>query len=260
MSPALDIVVAVNDPAVLEHNLLRSQVLKRPDVMLHQRRGFPSAGAAYLDAMRHCRAEVLVFAHQDVYLPAGWHAQLMRGLQWLDLHQPDWAVAGVYGVTAAGRHVGCVWSSGLGSLFGQPLAEPVPVVSIDEVLIVLKRSSGVNFDAALPGYHLYATDLVQSALARGLGAHVLHAPLVHNSRPCLYLGLDFFAAYAHVTSKWRDRLPIAHNVAPLVRPGPRYLATRLRHRWAEWRHGPLDRARLDRHLDCVWLAHELGFE
>jgi hypothetical protein len=145
-------------------------------------------------------------------------------------------------------------------MFSPALDLPAPVNAIDEVLIVLKRSSGVEFDAALPGFHLYATDLVQTALSLGLGAYVIHAPVVHNSRPSLYLGPDYFEAYRHVARKWRHRLPIRGHVADIVPPGLAYLQMRLRHRLGELRHRHSDRSTLARHYDCVALARQLGFE
>jgi hypothetical protein len=145
-------------------------------------------------------------------------------------------------------------------MFSTAFDAPVPVNTIDEVLIVLKRSSGVEFDASLPGFHLYATDLVQTALSFGRRAYVIFAPVIHNSRPSLYLGPDYFDAYRHVARKWKHRLPIRGHVADIVAPGLAYLRMRLRHRLGELRYRHLDRDALARHYDCVALARRLGFE
>jgi len=255
----IDVVAAVNDEAILASNLLRSPMLAREDVRFHARRSFRSASRAYDDALTDCRSDLVVFAHQDVYLPMGWEQRLRAQVALLERHDPDWGVLGVYGVTAEGRQVGLVWSSGLGRVFGEPFDEPVPVRSIDEVVIVLRRDSGLMFDPKLPGFHLYGTDLVQTALNRGLKAYAVCAPVVHNSRPAPFLGEDYFAAYRYVSAKWRDHLPIFDNVAPVVAPGPRFLALRARHKLAEWRVGT-SRPRVDRGLDCVDIARELEFE
>jgi hypothetical protein len=256
----LDLIAAVNDDAILAANLDRSPLLGRPGVTMHLRRGFPSATLAYRDAMRDCHSDTLVFAHQDVYLPAAWEDQLMGSIAQLERADPQWAVLGVYGVRPGGAQVGCVWSSGLDAMFGAAFDAPVAVHSIDEVLIVLKRSSGVEFDAGLPGFHLYATDLVQTALSLGRQAYVIFAPVVHNSRPSLYLGPDYFEAYRHVARKWKHRLPIRGHVADIVAPGLPYLRMRLRHRLGELRYRHLDRGALARQYDCVTLARRLGFE
>jgi len=256
----LDLIAAVNDDTILTANLSRSPMLDQPGVTMHLRRGFPSATLAFRDAMRDCRSDTLVFAHQDVYLPEGWEHQLMRSIAHLDRVDPLWAVLGVYGVRADGEHVGAVWSSGLDTMLSTAFDAPVPVQVIDEVLIVLKPSSGVQFDAALPGFHLYATDLVQTALSLGRQAYVICAPVIHNSRPLLYLGQDYFDAYRYVARKWRHRLPIRSHVADIVGPGLSYLEMRLRHRIGALRYRHLDRAALARHYDCVALARRLGLE
>jgi hypothetical protein len=254
----IDVVAAVNDEDILAANLLRSPMMARPDVRFHARRGFRAASCAYDDALTECTADLVVFAHQDVYLPSGWEQALRAQVARIERHDPTWAVLGVYGVTAQGRHVGCVWSSGLQRLLGEDFAEPVPVQSLDEVLIVLRRPSGVAFDPKLPGYHLYATDLVQAALDRGMGAYAVCAPVVHNSRPVAFLRSDYFAAYRYVARKWQDRLPIRCAVAPVMEPGLRYCALRARHKLIELRQG--GRPRIDRGLDCVAIARELEFE
>lgn len=255
-----DVVAAVNDEEILENNLMRSPLFGRGRVTLHLQRGYRGAALAYHSAMGHCRSDVLVFVHQDVYLPGGWEDRLLWNIGHLAKTDPDWAVLGIYGVKPDGAQIGCVWSSGLDSMFGVPFAEPARVESIDEVLIVLRRSSGIEFDPELPGYHLYGTDLVQTALSRGKGAYVISAPVVHNSRPSLYLGQDYFRAYDYMARKWKHRLPIPNHIARVMRPGLGYLRMRIRHKFNEMRYSHLDRRSLDRNYDCVTLAHRLGFE
>jgi hypothetical protein len=256
----IDVVAAVNDDTVLGANLMRSPLFNEPGVRVHLQRGYASASLAFCAALAQCQHDVVVFVHQDVYLPKPWDAQLMRSIHALSTTDPDWAVLGVYGAQPSGKQVGCVWSSGLEAVFGAPFDQPTAVQSIDEVLIVLRRSSGVAFDPALPGYHLYATDLVQTALSRGLGAYVISAPVVHNSRPALYLAGDYFKAYAYVCSKWQHRLPIHNNVARLTRRGPAYWRLRARHWLNEKRYVHRDRNALARKLDCVEVSRHLGFE
>jgi hypothetical protein len=256
----IDVVAAVNDDAVLGANLMRSALFQQPDVRVHLQRGYASASLAFCAALTQCQHDVVVFVHQDVYLPKLWSEQLMRSIRSLSAVDPDWAVLGVYGAQANGSHVGCVWSSGLALMLGATFDQPAAVHSIDEVLIILRRSSGVSFDAALPGYHLYATDLVQSALSRGLGAYVISAPVVHNSRPARFLGRDYFKAYDFVCQKWRLRLPIQNNVACLVPPGWAYWRLRARHWLNQWRYARHDRQTQARPRDCVEQSRQLGFE
>lgn len=256
----LDIVAAVNDDAVLAANLLRSPLVAQGAAALFVQRGYASAGRAFNAALVRCTADVVVIVHQDVYLPAGWERQVEAAIARLERIDPAWAVLGLYGVTAAGRQVGCVWSSGLEALCGARFDEPVRVDSLDEVLLVLRRGAALAFDDALPGFHLYATDLVQTAQARGLSTYAICAPVVHNSRPAPFLGDDYFRAYRYVARKWSARLPIDNNVAPLLHPGPSYAALRARHKLRQLAQWPRGGGRIDRGLDCVAIARELELE
>lgn len=256
----LDVVVATNDQKVLESNLLRSHLVDGPGVKVHLQSGYVSAARAYNEAIALCRHDLIVFAHQDVYLPLGWEATLFKQAALLQEEDPTWGVLGVYGVTASGSHVGYVWSSGLNTLLGKSFARPAAVASVDELLIVLRRSSGLQFDDGLPGFHLYGTDIVQTALRRGCGAYVICAPVVHNSRPVLYLPDDYVRAYDYEVSKWRAKLPIPNCVAPLVSSRTNRWQMRGRQILAKLRNRHRDRATFDRKLDCVEIAQRLGFE
>jgi hypothetical protein len=255
-----DVIAAVNDDEVLERNLMRSPLLARPGVSLLLRRDFPSAALAYRSAMADSASNLLVFAHQDAYLPATWEDRLRASIARVERVDPYWAVLGIYGTQRTGAQVGCVWSSGLGAVYGAPFEEPAAVESMDEVVLVLRRDSGVEFDADLPGFHLYATDLVQSAIAKGCGAWVIYAPVVHNSRPCVYLDRHYFRAYDYVAAKWRERLPIPNHVAPVERTSWRTLRLRARHRLLGWSQWPRDSTGPPNDSDCVGIARRLGFE
>ncbi len=255
-----DLVVAVNNEETLAKNLLRSPLLGKPGVLLQLQKGYRSASVAYNVALSQCENEVVIFAHQDVYIPAEWENAITRNISYLDAMDPDWAVLGVYGVMNSGGHVGYVWSSGLNKVLGTRFNTPVPVESLDELLIIVKRSSGVIFDDQLTGYHLYGTDLVQTARSRNRTAYAICAPVVHNSLPSLYLRNDYFDAYKYVAHKWKANLPIVTCVAPITRSPIFYLRLRLRHKLSEWRCRNVTRQGLDRCYDSLKIAKQLGFE
>ncbi len=90
---------------------------------------------------------------------------------------PDWALLGAFGVGLDGAHIGPVWSSSLGMIVGRVPMAPVPVQSYDEMVIVLRRASGIRFDDGLPGWHMYGTDIVQTAPRRGKKAYAVGSAL-----------------------------------------------------------------------------------
>ena len=225
MTESLAVVAAVNDRAILQANLAASPLLKKGDIGLIVEQGHKSAGAAYNAGMGRANADIVIFAHQDVYLPLGWERHLLGGIEKLKSRGCKWGVLGVYGIERTGEYAGRVWSSGLGRELGKHFDEPQEVVSIDELVIILLRASQVFFDMELPGFHLYGTDIVQTAVGRGLGAYVIHAPVIHNSKPVISLGKSYWLAYRYTQKKWARALPIPTCIMPITPTN-----------WQRWRY------------------------
>lgn len=224
--PAFIIACASNSDAILDGNL-RASPLVSEGIPLHVERDAPSAAIAYDRALEATTAEIIVFAHHDVFLPKGWDRLLQARLGELTKHDPTWAVAGAFGVAADYRQFGPVWTSSLGQIIGRAPLQPEPVVSFDEMLIVLRRSSGLRFDKTQPGWHMYGTDIVCSARKAGLGAYAVGLPCVHNDRFHGALGQDFTESYQWMQAKWPQFLPIQTPVTKLSRSGLHLL----RERW-----------------------------
>src|SRR5205085_442241 len=127
-----------------------------------------------------------------------------------------WGVLGVCGVTADGKFCGRVWCTGGNREYRGLQQGPHKVVSIDEVIIVLKRSTGLTFDENLPGFHLYATDVIMEARKRGLMTFVFDGPVIHNSRANPQpLDRHYWTAYRYMQRKWAAELPLPTCVIPV---------------------------------------------
>lgn len=213
------IIAAVNRQDVLEGNLLRSPLVGMSEVQFIPARGFPSAGKAYNSGMQGTKGDILVFAHQDVYFPNGWERKLLKNIAKIEQQDSNWAVLGLGGIDRYGQTQGLVWSTGLNREVGSDLAYPVPALSIDELVIILNAKAGIHFDEDLPGFHLYGTDIAQTAILRGMGVYVVEAPVIHNSLPVTKLGDDFCKAYYYMQSKWRQQLPMRTLVIEITRWG-----------------------------------------
>lgn len=230
-TPATDslaIVAAVNNEEVLERNLMRSSIVQSKAVSVHCYRDQPSASIAYNRGLDDTSDEYIAFVHQDIYLPPAWGTQLNEAIATLNHTDPNWAVLGVCGITREGEYKGHVWSSGLGKLYGVPLSQPEAVVSIDEMTIVLRRSSGIRFDKNLPFFHLYGTDIIQIAMEKGLSAYVAEIPVIHNSVPVQSLKGGYTRAYLYMRRKWKAKLPIQTLILPVENSIYRLLRTRFR--------------------------------
>ena len=248
---------AVNDRQVLGHCLAASPDIASGALRLRTYEGYPSASAAYNRALDEADAEILMLVHQDVYLPDGYFDRIATKLRQLDEIAPDWAVAGVIGADGAGAMHGRVWSTGLGQVVGREGPLPARAETIDEMIILIRTGAGLRFDEDLPGYHLYAADIIQIAASQGRSTWVVDAPAVHHSRPVVNLDRHYKRAWHYLRRKWRDRLPIRTLVCPITRSPLPLLANdlhmRIKHRGRARRGAFASPAPAD-------IARQIGFE
>lgn len=204
----LTFVVAVNDRRVLQTNLLASPCLgnsNHHEVILQE--GFSSAAEAYNDALLRARNELVVFIHQDVFLPESWERDLYRSLQYLSRIDTEWGVLGCWGVNEHGQGFGHLYTTGEG-VIGDASLCPAPVQTLDELLLVIRRSSLLAFSKELPDFHFYGTDICMSAASRGLKSYAVSAFCIHNCRYHFKYPEEFYAGYKFVKKAWVQFLPI----------------------------------------------------
>ncbi len=203
------LIVATNNHRTLRENLLASPVIGDKCQVI-TKSGFASAAKACNAGIADAAHELLVFAHQDVILPPGWTSDLDRAIAVLSEEDPNWGVLGMAGVELAPPHEfrGYCYSTGLQTILGQPFSHPVEVASLDEIVLVIRRSSGLQFDEQLPGFHLYGTDLCLEARRRGMKSYAASAFCIHNTNGIQSLPLDFWRGYFFMRSKWSRELPV----------------------------------------------------
>jgi hypothetical protein len=222
MSLSLAVVTAVNDEKVLRSNLSASPMIRNGRIPLILEKGHRCAGQAYNAGMSHVDAEVIVFAHQDVFLPEDWLTNLEKALKQLYQNDPNWGVAGCWGVTKEGQYIGYVYSSGLKSTLGKPFGSPAEVRSLDEMILILRRASGLRFNEQLPHFHFYGTDICMSAIMKGYKCYVIPAFCIHNSNPIINYPREFYDAYRYVKTLWRGHLPIQTTCINISRMDSEY--------------------------------------
>ncbi|MDX9833891.1 MAG: hypothetical protein RBT36_01595 [Desulfobulbus sp.] len=251
----ISIIAAINNPSVAEQNLLRSPLLRVEEVQFIPAEGFTTAPLAYNYARMRAGGQLLVFVHQDVYLPLGWEYLLLDTVTELDKKGTLWGVLGVVGVGVFGGVRGRVWSTGLAREVGAPVNRPEGAVSLDELLLVIRKNSGLTFDERLPGWHLYGTDIVQEALRRDLGAYIIHAPVIHNSLPVARFDHGFTDCYNYLRQKWSSQLPVQTCCIKVTRTGWPLMKRQIRQMLRT-----TDRQTSDRLPDPAAKARALGYE
>lgn len=202
------LVSATNDDEVLNACLLNSgEVESAAEVMLQ--RGFPSAAAAYNAAIDGAKSDLLVFIHQDVYLPEGWMRRVLDRIEALSRSDPQWGVVGVWGEARdpAGS-AGFIYDGGWRRVLGNDFEGGIEVDTLDEVVLILRRSTGLRFDPGIPGFHMYGADICQESRRRGRKCYAISAFCIHNTSQYGMLPWQFWKAYLAMRKKWRDQLPI----------------------------------------------------
>jgi Glycosyltransferase like family len=213
----LSFCVCVSNPEILRANLLASPCLGPGSV--HEVFAFPDRASAAdglnagFDRAQH---EWLICVHQDVYLPDQWDQHLVRQLREAERQFGPVGVAGVYGARdvnapldyrqpLVAERIG--WVVDRGRELRNGLELPIRAATLDELLLVVRRDSGLRFDPDL-GFHFYGADLCLQARDRGLAVVVL-AVLCHHNSKTVELPTAFFASAAIFARKWSHRLPIA---------------------------------------------------
>ena len=207
--------VAVNSREVFENNFLASPCLRASHHPILVQR-FDSAARAYNDALDKSVNDLMVFCHADIVLPQSWLLQLQRALDHLQGRDPAWGVLGCAGVTQDGSFWGHVYSSGLG-IFGKPFEAPERVQTLDEIVLILRKSSGLRFDESLPHFHLYGADICLRAAKRGMKSYAISAFCIHNTHQNLILPKEFYECCKHIKRVWKDCLPIQTTCIRITR-------------------------------------------
>lgn len=211
------VAVAVDDRAVVLKNLGISPGIRGGKHQLVIREKFLSASTAYNSALDAAEHDVVILIHQDVYLPDAWFTDLMQSLDVLERDRLPWGVLGCFGSTKERwGGVGLVCDTGAG-LCGNEIDRPEPVETLDESVLVVRRSSGLRFDAELPHFHLYGTDLCMAARARGMTSYAIPAFCIHNTNQLLALPSEFYDCYRFVKKKWARFLPIHTSCLDITR-------------------------------------------
>jgi hypothetical protein len=140
---------------------------------------FTSAGAALNHGAAQARNEVVVFAHQDVWLHSIEALERAAGLLADD---DSLGVLGSCGIAADGRIVGTIRDRVV--VIGDPTAAPEDVDSMDEVLFMATRAQllaePLVTDPEL-AWHGYAVEYGLRMRSLGRRAAITHLPLTHNS-------------------------------------------------------------------------------
>lgn len=186
----ISVITPVNDPVAYAINVMGT--LKADQLIPIE--GAVSAAKALNDGIDQAENDICVLCHQDVRFPHDWADDLKV------LENLEFGVAGVWGINEQGFCAGHVieprghWISG---------KLPCKAVSLDELLIIIRKSSGLRFDEEIGGWHLYAADLCFEAKDKQLENYIIDACVTHLSTG--NIDNAFAECKIKYTEKWQKR-------------------------------------------------------
>jgi glycosyltransferase involved in cell wall biosynthesis len=249
---------AVNDNDVLQSCLLSSPDLSEAGEIIIQR-GYASASQAYNAAIDSAQNDIIILVHQDIYLPRGWFQQLERAINNLAATGSEWGVLGVYGITSGGVYHGHLYCNAGEAALGRPFKDPVEVDSLDEVVLILRKSSGLRFDSAMKGFHFYAADICLTARMQGLKNYAIPAFCFHNANGYGMFPRSFWEGYFYVRNKWKSALPLKTPCTEITRSlWPFFVGVVWRFCWLKKSRRPLARRVKDPGALCESLVLALS--
>jgi hypothetical protein len=210
------VIAAVNNEEVTKSCLLRSPDLRFASEMLLQR-NYRSASVAYNEAIEQAKSDFLVFVHQDVYVPAGWIGAVQNAVTVLSQKDPDWGVLGVWGITSSGQGAGFLYDGGWRSIRGRAFQGGIEVECLDEVVLILRKSTGLKFDPLLTGFHMYGADICLEARHQRRKCYAIGALCIHNTNQYHLLPWQFWRCYLTLRRKWKAELPIKTTCTEITR-------------------------------------------
>lgn len=185
----ISIVCVYNDEHTLRERLLDSlsaQFAAHEIVNVDNRASrFPSAAAALNWGAAQASGDWLLFAHQDVaLLTSEWLARAERLLN--ELNPAGWC--GVAGSDAGGKFRGMLLDRA--RLSGEPLQTAFEVQTLDECVLIRRRTADEYFDEGLTGWHAYGVEACCAAIRTGAKNYVLPLPVWHDSKSTNLAGLE----------------------------------------------------------------------
>lgn len=239
-APGISVVCVFNDPEVRRDCLDRSLetycgVGEIDFVPVdNTEHAFASAGAALNHGARRARHDIVLFAHQDVYL----HSVDRLVEAGAHLLGESWGVLGASGTPASGGNAGRLRDRL--QMVGSRASQPADVDSLDEVAILVRRDRVLEHPLSEDpdlAWHAYAVEYGLRMRRLGLRVGAVDLAVTHNSLTTNLARLD--AAHQRVGELYPDLLPIRTSCGDIAPGGPHMrrarplAAQRWRVRWLQ---------------------------
>ena len=156
------------------------------------------AAAAFNWGIRKATNDIVICAHEDINLRAGWFDRFVQQ----EASLKNWGALGILGIDWF------IWKQWWGHMQDKPMAVPL----LDECCIVLNKRNGLCFDEeTFDHWHCYGLDFCLQCRAKGLGVYIVAGPSRHfkgktEGHPDAWRSL-FKPYFRKLQRKWSQKFP-----------------------------------------------------
>lgn len=206
------IICAANNQEVLNNNLLKSIGISNHELIVIF--GSNNVPNAYNRAVSIASEEILIFIHQDVFLPESFFSELESSMALLK--DENWGIIGPIGARIENGTTLVIGDMvDRGNRIGKSDSLPEEIQTLDEMMLIAKKEDAI-FDESIPTtHHMHGMDICMNSISRGKKNFAIKAFCYHNSSSGYYLPPEFFEACEYTKQKWKEYLPVATTCVEL---------------------------------------------
>lgn len=200
----LSFVTMVTKDELYKENVINSTYENRNNIEYITVKNSESGASGLNTGVNIANNDIIICCHQDVYFEKGWYEKFNECLDKLDdvKKYGIWGILGFAGTTYDGKMVGT--HSGLG------MTEDITKVqTLDESVLILKKSNNFKFDKGLIYFHMYGTDISLQSYDKNLNVYTLNVPIEHRTKWTSGHGLIESCTY--IVKKWKYKYKIIYT-------------------------------------------------
>lgn len=200
------IVTLVNKDDIYQKNVILSTYENKDSIEYITVKNSISGASGLNNGLKKVTNDIIICCHQDVYFKEGWYNKLNECIDKLNnsINYKNWGVLGFAGTTDNGKMVGT--HSGLEMFNDEDI---IPVQTLDESVLILKKDNSFKFDENLIYYHMYGTDISLQSYVKDLGVYVINVPIDHRTK--WTSGNGFIESTTYIRNKWYGLYEVIHT-------------------------------------------------
>jgi len=179
-----------------------------------------SAARALNIGIDKARGSLIILIHQDVIFLKGWVEMLYERIAEIEKEDKGWGVLGTAGINTKDDTIGIVYNT-KGRVQWQSTRRKriCSVQTVDEHCMIIRKKSGLRFDEAFNGWHMYGPDICLTAIQKGMTNYGILCPLIHDSKSTsLISGKKEFMRYLNMlNTKWGSKIPLIRTPTSIIK-------------------------------------------